>query len=317
MAAMYGDKNVSPVQLKDTLVSRDSAISGDQGLSTLLNKLGDNDAAKAAIKDFYLRSLADSSFRKHEARRKSRRGVNYEHQHRTFATYAKAASYYTAQLRFGWRMAEAKSKMREMAREHTDESEISAIRMAQIVREIYKRDEMTLSPSELSNVARKGSALAHFMLLTSPSYWMINATQPYTVLLPWLGARAGYGTATAALANAQKLIASPLMTESFTSWGGLKALKSKVAAEKAFTVLEQVEEHIKNRAGAKAPDYLDMLKQLKRQSIIDLSFVAELREIAAGEGDSTISRVLDASRIMARRSSLLMVMSSIPATMGS
>ncbi|NJN00137.1 MAG: hypothetical protein HC793_00140 [Aquincola sp.] len=66
MAAMYGDKNVSPVQLKDTLVSRDSAISSDQGLSTLLNKLGDNDAAKAAIKDFYLRSLADGSFRKHE-----------------------------------------------------------------------------------------------------------------------------------------------------------------------------------------------------------------------------------------------------------
>lgn len=171
--------------------------------------------------------------------------------------------------------------------------------MAQIVREIYKRDEMTLSPSELSNVARKGSALAHFMLLTSPSYWMINATQPYTVLLPWLGARAGYGTATAALANAQKLIATPLMTESVTSWAGLKALKSKVAAEKAFTVLEQVEDHIKKRAGAKANDYIDMLTQLKRQSIIDLSFVAELREIADGESDSLPSRVLDASRIMA------------------
>src|SRR5690554_4320882 len=42
-----------------------------------------------------------------------------------------------------------------------------------------------------------------------------------------------------------------------------------------------------------------MLQELKRHSIIDLSFVAELRDIAEGQNTSLTSRVLDASRIMA------------------
>jgi hypothetical protein len=298
VAQIYGDSNTSPVQLKADLFSGEAAIKSNAGLKTILSKLDGNPAAQAAIKNFYLQSIADSSFRKHELSRKNRRGVNYETQHRTFANYAKQAAYYTSQLRFGWQMADSLREMQKTAQAHRDESEVSAIRMGEVVREINTRDKLTHDIKEVSKLVRGGVELGHFMLLTSPSYWMINATQPYMVTLPWLAARSSIGDAVTALTNAQKLIISPLVTQAIESWGGAKALKSKAAAEKAFSVLEQVEAQIKQRAGNRAPDYLKMLTALKRESIIDLSFIAELRDIASGK-ESIAQNVLDASRIMA------------------
>jgi hypothetical protein len=298
MAAKYGEANTTPVQLKADLFSSEATIKSNAGLKTILSKLDSNPAAQAAIKNFYLQSLADKSFRKHELSRKNRRGVNYEQQHRTFASYAKQAAYYTSQLRFGWQMADALRDMQETVKKHRDESSISAVRMGEIVREINTRDKLTHNMQEVSKLARGGVEFSHFMLLTSPSYWLINATQPYMVTLPWLAARSSIGDATTALINAQKLIFSPLVQQAASSWGGLKALTSKAAAEKAFGVLEQVEDQIRKRAGDRAPEYLKMLSDLKRESIIDLSFIAELRDIASGK-QSQWQNVLDASRIMA------------------
>jgi hypothetical protein len=298
MASIYGEANTSPVQLKQDVFSSEATIKSNAGLKTILGKLDGNPAAQAAIKNFYLQSLADSSFRKHELSRKNRRGVNYEAQHRTFANYAKQASYYTSQLRYGWQMADALRDMQQVTKDHRDESDITAVRMGEVVRELNTRDKLTHDMKEVSKLVRGGVELGHFMLLTSPSYWMINATQPYMVTLPWLAARSSVGDAVSALTNAQKLILSPLVTQAIESWGGAKALKSKAAAEKAFSVIEQVEAQIKQRAGNRAPEYLQMLTALKRESIIDLSFIAELRDIANGE-QSIAQNVLDASRIMA------------------
>src|SRR5690606_32775218 len=103
----------------------------------------------------------------------------------------------------------------------------------------------------------------------------------------------------AALTTAQSLIMSPIVKQMGESFGGLKALWSKAGAEKAFTVLEQVEDHIKQRGGERADEYIAMLNKLKRDSIIDLSFVAELRDISEGINTGPWQRTLDASRIMA------------------
>jgi hypothetical protein len=302
MIAEYGDSNVSQVQLKAQLYSRDSAIDSNSGLKTILGKLDGNPAAQAAIKDFYLRSLSDGAFRKREIKRANRRGVDYDTQHRTFASYAKSSAYYTSQLRFGWQMADALISMQKYVEETArgeHDSGLTPVRMGEVVREINTRDKLTHNHVEVSKLVRAGSELSQFMMLTSPSYWMINATQPYMVTLPWLAARSSIGDATAALASAQKMIVSPIVNQMGESFGGLKALWSKAGAEKAFTVLEQVESYIKQRGGARADEYIAMLNKLKRDSIIDLSFVAELRDIAEGQDSSLTQRVLDASRIMA------------------
>lgn len=301
MIAEYGSDNVSRVQLKAQLYSRGSTIESGSGLKAILGKLDGNPAAQQAIKDFYLRSLSDGAFRKREIKRANRRGVDYDTQHRTFASYAKSAAYYTSQLRYGWSMADSLIDMQKYVEETAKgehDADLSPVRMGEVVREIDTRDKLTHDRIEVSKLVRGGTELSQFMMLTSPSYWMINATQPYMVTLPWLAARSSIGEATAALTTAQKLIISPIVNQMGESFGGLKALWSKAGAEKAFTVLEQVEEHIKQRGGARADEYISMLSKLKRDSIIDLSFVAELRDIAEGQNTSMTQRVLDASRIM-------------------
>jgi len=119
------------------------------------------------------------------------------------------------------------------------------------------------------------------------------------VTLPWLSARYGLGGATSALANAQKQIIHPILRAGKESFGGLKAYFSKVEAEKAFNVLEQVKETIKQRGGDRASAYIDMLEQLRQQSVIDLSWIAELRDISEGRSTSAYQRFMDATRVMA------------------
>jgi hypothetical protein len=80
--------------------------------------------------------------------------------------------------------------------------------------------------------------------------------------------------------------------------GGIKALTSKEAAEKAFNVVDQVKEIITKRAGDRASAYNDMIEQLRNVSIIDLSWIAELRDISEGRDTGKFQKTIDATRVM-------------------
>ncbi len=302
MVKIYGEDAVSRTQLKRNLISEDATIASNRALQTLLGKLDGNAAAQAAMREFYIKSLSDRSFRKREAKRKNIRGVDPTKQHRTFGAYSKSASYYTSQLKYGHIMADAKADMDKVKEAHRDESEITAIRMGQIVNEIKIRDEQAATLTDVSPIVRGAVETGQLWLLLSPSYWMINATQPWLVTTPWLAGHSDMPRAVRALTEAQALIVDPLVSKGVNSWGGLKAIKSRFAAEQAFTVLEDVEKAIKKKYGEQGKDpqpVLDMLTALKRESIIDLSFVAELRDVAQGEDKGRWGRVLDASRVLA------------------
>jgi len=81
-----------------------------------------------------------------------------------------------------------------------------------------------------------------------------------------------------------------------------KCCRNFSSVDKAFTVVERVEEMLAKKAregDARSGEYLKMLRELKAQSIIDLSFVSELREIADNIDKSKFQTVVDASRVMA------------------
>lgn len=302
LVATYGQANTDQqVQKKSQLFKADAAISSNTGLRTILGKLDGNPAAQAAIKDFYLRSLGDRSFRKREILRANRRGVDPSIQQRTFRNYARSSAYYTSQLRYGWKLAEELARMDTFARQVAsgeEQSESSAVRLAEVVHELNTRDKMSTDPFTVSKVLQKANELTQFMFLASPSYAMVNATQPYMVTLPWLSARSSVAEATTALLSAQRMIASPLVNQAVSSAGGLRALWSRSASERAFSVLEQIEEHIKQSGGPRAQEYINMLNSLKRSDIIDFTMITELRDVAQGQRDTVGQRVLDASRIM-------------------
>ncbi len=298
MSTQYGEENTSPVQLKSDLYKEPSGIATGSALDRILRELDSNPAAQAAIKDFYLRSLGEASFRKRELSRSNVRGVNIENQHRSFAQYGRSQSYYLSQLKYGRHLANAQGEVQKVVRGHRDESQVSAVRMGEFARELALRDEISRNPYQVSDLVRKGTSLTQFMMLTSPSHWFVRGVQPYVLSAPWLGARHGFSDSVAALGRAQAMIASPLVKETAESGLGIKALFSRAAAEKSFTVIDQVIHHIGLNAGADAKPIQAMLQHLRDNNLIDLSMATELSDIGKGKSTGLPSRVLDASRVM-------------------
>ena len=302
MAARYGEENVKPVQLKADLYKQETSITTGSALDTILRKLDDNPSAQNAIKEFYLRSLGDQSFRKRELQRSSRRGVDVENQHRSFAQYGRSQSYYLSQLKYGRHLANAQGEVNSVVQGHTVADEkakgVSAVRMGEFARELALRDEISRNPYKVGDLVRKGTSLTGFMMLTSPSHWFVRAAQPYVLSAPWLGARHGFSDSVAALGRAQRMIADPLMKETTNSALGLKALFSRASAEKSYSVIDDVLSHINRTAGADAPKIAAMVQHLRENNLIDLSMATELSDIGKGKSTGLTSRVLDASRIM-------------------
>jgi hypothetical protein len=304
MVETYGADAVSDVQRRSQF-AQDAVIQSNSALASILGRLEGNAAAQAAIKNFYLRSLSDSSFRKHEIRRKNRLGVNYDIQHRNFANYAKQSAYYTSQLQYGWQLGRHLRDMDEFAKRTRGTDDISAVRRGDVVNELKKRDEQMAELPDIVKIVRRGTEFAQFISLTTPAYWMTNATQPWMITLPWLAARYGWRSAGAALGMAQNLIKSRILEAVVDSKGGIAAarkLTGKVAAEQAFSVIDQIIDQIRNDSSlpdGRGEKYIAMLTELRRNNVIDLSWIAELRDIAEGQDLSPTQRLLDASRIMA------------------
>lgn len=297
----YGAENVFDPQ-KRRSKQTDIDIGSNQALNSIIKTLDGNPAAQAAIKNLYLRSLSEASFRKHEMKRKNRRGLNYDIQHRNLAAYAKQASYYTAQLEFGWKMSEALKGMDAyVSRRQAGPTDTSTRKLRAIVNHLHDRDQMSVDLPDIQQLVRKGVEYTHFFMLTSPSYWAINATQPWLVTAPTMAGRHGWGQTISAMGTIQKLIKSPLIEQAGSSKGGFAAFfeggKSKL--EDAFDVIHQLETHIKQNAPAQADEYIAVLEELRSKHIIDINVFTEMRDQAAGKSQSAADKTIDASRIMA------------------
>ena len=297
----YGAENVFDPQ-KRRSKQVDADIGSNQALNSIIQTLDGNPAAQAAIKNFYLQSLSEASFRKHEMKRKNRRGLNYDTQHRNLAAYAKQASYYTSQLEFGWKMSDAIRGMDAyVGRRQAGDGEMSTRKLRDIVEHLKTRDQMSVDLPDIQNLVRKGVEYTHFFMLTSPSYWAINATQPWLVSAPTMAGRHGWGQTIAALGAIQKLIKAPLIEQAGSSKGGFAAFfkggKSKL--EDAFDVIHQLETHIRENAPSQADEYIALLEKLRSEHIIDINVFTEMRDQAAGKSQSPMDKTIDASRIMA------------------
>jgi len=297
----YGAENVFDPQ-KRRSKQTDIDIGSNQALNSIIKTLDGNPAAQAAIKNLYLRSLSEASFRKHEMKRKNRRGLNYDVQHRNLAAYAKQASYYTAQLEFGWKMAESLKGMDAfVSRRQAGPKDTPTRKLRAIVNHLHDRDQMSVDLPDIQQLVRKGVEYTHFFMLTSPSYWAINATQPWLVTAPTMAGRHGWGQTIAALGAVQKLIKAPLIQQAGSSKGGFAAFfkggKSKL--EDAFDVIHQLETHIRENAPSQADEYIALLETLRSRHIIDINVFTEMRDQAAGKSQSAADKTIDASRIMA------------------
>jgi len=276
------------------------AIESNAALSSILKTLSGNNAAQAAIKNFYLRNLSEQSFRKHEIKRKNRKGVRYDLQHRNLATYAKQASYYTAQLEFGWKMSKSLRDMYDVATRTKSPSGTEGAKLTEVVKHLRSRDALSADLPTRNKLVSKSIEATHFFMLASPSYWAINASQPWLVTLPTLGARHGWMASASAMKQFQSAIFKDLAREAAEMKGGLTAFGGDTArVEQTFNIIRQIEKRLESEYGADAKGYVELLEYLRANHIIDINVFTEMRDIAVGKKKTAWDKTIDASRIMA------------------
>jgi len=286
--------------------AQEATIGSSTQLNSILKRLDGNPAAQAAIKDYYARMLSDRSFTQHKRLARNIAGVDPTIQHRAFVNYTRSASHYIAQMEYGHQLAKAWQDA-EKAAKSGNVGNHNRVNVQVAVESLKERDKKATQEFEFSEPLRRTLEFSQVFHLLSPSYWLLNSSQPYMITLPYLSARYGLTRSGAAIARAQGMIAWELAKGAGKAGGGIRALFGKVsgrrAAEDAFNILDQLEETVRQRGNAESAGlgdrYVTMLEALKNQNIIDLTQVSELRNIAMGLRGTLSNRVMDASRIMA------------------
>lgn len=207
------------LNLADAWVGGRDMLSSFQRLRTLVKDAADADAdlSKAANKNLdnmmrqlYLTLLSETSARKSEMNRRNIAGADGDMM-RAFATQGRATAHFIAGLKTNGAVTEHLQAMhREVRERRADRDQKQAY-----YNEIMRRHAMTLefTPSGVIEKAMAGTSV--WMLLTNPSYYLVNAVQPWLMTQPLMAAKHGYAKSAAELGKAYRELVPVLKDGSF------------------------------------------------------------------------------------------------------
>lgn len=159
------------------------------------------------MRQLYLTLLAENSARKGEIHRKNVAGADKDMM-RAFATQGRANAHFLAGLKTNGAINDNLRSMKEEAGEHRT----GRAQRQELFNEILRRhtSHLEYSPSPLIDKAMGFSSV--WLLLTNPSYYLVNALQPWMMTQPMMAGRHGYGKSASALMKAYSEVA-PLLKD--------------------------------------------------------------------------------------------------------
>lgn len=166
--------------------SQDDRLKGKPGAA--LNRL---------MVDLQLSLLADQSARQSERQRLNVAGADSDMM-RAFATQGRAMAHFISTLKSNGAISEQLLAMRREADARTPGRE----ERREFYNELLARHVMGLEYAPSPVVEKALAASSTWLLLTSPAYFLTNATQPFTTTLPVMAGRHGYAKSAAALRKA-------------------------------------------------------------------------------------------------------------------
>lgn len=172
-------------------------------LRTLINRTDEGDAASAKVdqmmRQMYLTLLSETSARKSELHRRNIAGAD-DDMMRSFATQGRAVAHFIAGMETNGEVNELLQNMEGETRKSLgDRDEKQAY-----FNEIMRRHTMNLEYSPSGGIEKAMSGTSVYMLLTNPSYFLINATQPWLMSHPLMAAKHGWGNAAGQLYRAYR-----------------------------------------------------------------------------------------------------------------
>jgi orotate phosphoribosyltransferase len=170
-------------------------------LFTVLDKSGVDDALRDSVSQLYLSSLPDLSWAKHGIHRKGTPGFSQDAR-RAFAQNMFHGARYLAKLRYSDKLQSQLTQMQENVDAYRGVDEYDSVKAQQVVDEMVKRHETLMNPQTNSLSTALTSVGFVFFLGISPAAAMVNLSQTALVAYPIMGAKWGFGKASAALLKA-------------------------------------------------------------------------------------------------------------------
>jgi hypothetical protein len=170
-----------------------------------------NERIDTMMRQMYLTLLSETSARKSEIHRRNVAGADGDMM-RSFATQGRATAHFIAGLQTNGAVNKHLVDIKNEIRNNSGDRE----KQADLFNEIMRRHSMNLeySPSGMIEKAMAGTSV--WMLLTNPSYFLVNATQPFMMSAPLIGARYGYAKTNAEMFRAFKEVLPVIKDGKFT-----------------------------------------------------------------------------------------------------
>lgn len=196
------------LKAKEFVADRDAVGRGFmEQLYGVLDKQGMDRQQKAELEDalgqLYLSALPDLSWAKHGIHRKGTPGFSQDAR-RAFAQNVFHGASYLAKLRYSDQLQDQLSEMDKHVSVRNSVVGYDSVRARQVLDEMNKRHESAMNPKSNSLSTGLTSLGFIYFLGLSPASAMVNLTQTALVAYPVMGARWGYGKASAALMKASQ-----------------------------------------------------------------------------------------------------------------
>lgn len=156
------------------------------------------------LSDLHLSLLSEQSARQSEKRRRKIAGAEKDMM-RAFATQGRATAHFISSLENSEEIYDALRDMKQEARKGTEGTRAERSRY---YNEFMKRHVMNLDYEPSPFIDKALNTTSVWMLLTNPSYYLQNMTQPFMMSLPLVGAKHGYDRSWKEFSRAYSDIAS-------------------------------------------------------------------------------------------------------------
>jgi len=206
-------------------------------VSDLTRRIKDGDTRKR-LKGALVELMAANAAYQSQIKRKNVDGVAADDMARGFEEYVSVSKYTIGDLLISHKVSEALNNMNSLIKEEGLTSD-DRILINDVVNEIKNQNRGDSDDRAMSGI-QKGVGLVGFLnFLGSPAYWALNATQTYTITIPYITAKWGIGS-TSSLIKAQATVLKAFtaaLNSSDKSYEGFKA-QLPPAARKVVEELE-------------------------------------------------------------------------------
>ena len=266
-----------------------NAISSE--LVSRMEKRIDDPRLRMALRATYLEMLPETSIQKSRLNRKRVEGYS-RNMSRAFASSVMSSSYYLSQVEHGLKIADAMGELLAYEKDQAftagrSDDEIATLH--DVVAEIKKRDTLDSRYLDTAEAMQLATSAGYLWYLATPSYSIINASQPLLLTYPWLSSRYGMSKAAKAMTRAYRSIMPEALRRGLK---GVTTLRNTDRAELfeflkpgANSVGDALRLRIENNPAyqnQRGQNILKMLGTLGESGTIDMSLAASTRAEAQG-----------------------------------